>query len=98
MKSKVDNADYTNMLTQSAGSKVYALDNYDNSWKLVSADVQTWKKNWDNYRVYNSSQDKFVDANSDLPQVWRKYETLAWKSLVNPEGTIPTTGPEAFVG
>jgi YD repeat-containing protein len=84
---------YKNMLEQSSGTKLY-IKNADNSYSLISAEVQDWNSSW-LYRTYNNSTGKYEDQNTSI-NVWRKSGSYVWKSLVNENGAFITTGPEAF--
>lgn len=84
--SKCDNLSNKNMLTESAQSYSYNVDPIGTE-KLLASSVQTWNNNW-NYREYNSSSDQYVNIGST--DVWRKYQTLIWKSLNNMDGTPST--------
>lgn len=92
MGSKADDIENKNMMTAIAENKVYSRNSSDNNWYLISGDVQTWKNDWSNYRVFDNGE--FVDG--DGPQVWRKSANYVWKSLVQPDGTVALTGPEKF--
>jgi YD repeat-containing protein len=103
MSSKVYDPNNKNMLSQTAIEKTWVSHepwlggNGQPSWDLLSADVQTWAGSWNTTRIYSGTQ--YVDNGSvgQSSSAWRKKSGYVWKSLVNPDGTIPTTGPETYV-
>lgn len=82
MGSKVYNVNNKNMLVQGAASYLYSGEAVNNA-NLLSASVQTWKKDW-NYREYISSE--YVDDGQ--ADVWRKYKTYVWKADVYNDGKV----------
>ncbi|WP_417859357.1 thrombospondin type 3 repeat-containing protein [Xanthomarina gelatinilytica] len=87
MGSKVDNPNYTNMLTQQTGSYSYLVDNGQD--KEVSAQVMTWDNDW-NYRNHNQIESSPTNPNE---KVWRMKSTYLWESDVNTDGTLVSFSP-----
>jgi hypothetical protein len=91
MGSKANNLLYKNMLTQDASVYTYKSNASGSSLSLISASVQTWSKDWANYRYYNGTGyiDQNEQASVDNP-VWRKGAAYVWKgdySRLQPDGT-----------
>ncbi|GGG59592.1 hypothetical protein GCM10011378_39480 [Hymenobacter glacieicola] len=85
MGPKSDQPGNRNMLSQEAGTYVYKRTGSKNS--LVSAGLQTWKANWETYRTYNASTDRYENSSGPRP-IWRQYESFVWNgSRLNPDGT-----------
>jgi len=87
MKSKVDNPNYKNMLTQQTGSYSYLADGgYD---KEISAQVMTWDNEWV-YRNHNQTETSPTNPNE---KIWRIKSTYLWESNVNSNGTLSSFSP-----
>jgi hypothetical protein len=78
MGAKGDNSANRNMLTQEAAS--YTYKGFGANSAVLSASVQTWKSDWQNYRVFPSGATRYVedtDANANEP-IWRQHESYVW--------------------
>jgi len=62
-----------NMLSQQAATYVYQSDANANTLGLISANAQTWSKEWSNYRDYSSGTQTFANTNEAIEanKVWR---------------------------
>lgn len=69
-----------NMLSQDAASYTYRSDAMGNSLGLISAEAQTWKKDWSNYRVLNGTS--YEEEGSQSNPVWRKSSSYVWKGEI----------------
>ena len=81
-----------NMVSQIARSYTYRADAAGNSIGLIGASIQSWRKDWNNYRFYDTSTGTFSDADDEPAgtDVWRKGPVYIWKgsySKLNPDGT-----------
>ncbi|HEY5749428.1 MAG TPA: hypothetical protein VIU12_25345 [Chryseolinea sp.] len=100
MGPKGQNINYRNMLTQVAETYTYRLDAGENVVGLMSAEVQTWKSNWSNYRVYNNKA--YSDSNEPESighDVWRKGPAYIFKgdaANLNFDGTLSFSTAENF--
>ena len=72
MGSKIDNENYSNMLTQQAMSKTYLKE--DGNWKEISANITTWNNNW-SYRNFSGAETS--PTNND-EKIWRKHKNYYW--------------------
>jgi hypothetical protein len=81
MGSKVDDINNKNMLTQSAASFTYLLDETNNTESMISAGISTWNNNW-RYRDHTGNEPL---SNTEVP-VWRKHKSFVWKGAINDEG------------
>ncbi len=79
MGSKDSDINNANMLTQSAASYLYKVENGEN--REVSASIQTWNSDW-TYRTFNS---KFSDEN-DPNKIWRKHKSFVWEGDLDENG------------
>jgi hypothetical protein len=68
---------HKNMLSQNAAFYAYMLDKNNRVLGLLGAGVQTWKDNWDNYRVYNATSLSYGNG-SEGPKIWRKHVDYVW--------------------
>lgn len=90
MGSKVDNIYNKNMLTQQAASISYKKVGED--WKPLSASIQTWKGDWNNYVEWNPFTSAYtynnIDELSDGTDVniWRKHKTFVWRGELDANG------------
>lgn len=66
-----------NMLSQVAATYVYRSDAMGNSLGLISAEAQTWQKDWDNYRHLNGTA--YEEEGTQSNPVWRKNASYVWK-------------------
>lgn len=69
-----------NMLLADAATYQYRSDASGSNLRLIGAEIQTWKKNWDNYRHYNGTG--YIDLNEQVSinnPVWRKGPAYVWK-------------------
>lgn len=94
MGSKVDNASYKNMLSQTAEVKTELLDNAGSGLGILSNDITTWNDDW-SYRELQTSTNKYVDVTYNNSNLWRKHKSFTWKSDLNARGTFSTT-PATF--
>ncbi|MEI9920515.1 MAG: hypothetical protein WDO14_17240 [Bacteroidota bacterium] len=76
--SKANMATNKNMLNQVAATYVYRSNANGDKLGLLSASAKTWKKDWNNYRKYNSTTGLFEDGTEDA-DVWRVYES--WSNM-----------------
>lgn len=76
---KINGEGNANMLTQSAASSVYKVDNETNlnPVGLISAAAQTWKKEG-RYRTYSSAADRWSLSNVGNG-VWRAHKNFNWQ-------------------
>jgi hypothetical protein len=81
MGSKVDDINNKNMLTQSAASFTYLLDETNNTESMISAGITTWNNDW-SYRDHTGNEPL---SNTEVP-VWRKHKSFVWKGAINNEG------------
>lgn len=72
------NGSNKNMMSQIAGEYAYLVDGNGDKLGLLGASVQTWKNDWDNYRIFNSSTETF-GQNSEGDPVWRKNAYYVWR-------------------
>ncbi|MBT1697137.1 hypothetical protein KK083_09640 [Fulvivirgaceae bacterium PWU4] len=103
MGSKAEGQGKKNMLSQTAAIYNYRTDALGIPTGLISAEIQTWKKDWTNYRYYN--QGLYVE-NPQQPEsaanpVWRKGPAYVWKgkySKLNVSATLnkPKDGTQTF--
>jgi hypothetical protein len=87
---KTSNITNKNMLAQPAASYSYMSNAAGVSLGLIAASAQTWKKDWSNYRTYNSSTQTFADGVEDL-QVWRSNASYLFKgnyTKLQSDGTL----------
>ncbi|MEO7988565.1 MAG: hypothetical protein ABI663_03430 [Chryseolinea sp.] len=66
-----------NMLLQNAATYVYRSDALGASLGLISAEAQTWRNDWANYRKHNGTD--YVDEGVQSNKVWRKGPAYSWK-------------------
>lgn len=92
MGSKATNVGYKNMLLQEAANYVYRADPSGNPIGLISASVITWKKDWANYRIYNSGPKTFSDG-AEGANVWRKAKSYVWRGNM---GRLKSDGTQTF--
>ncbi|PQJ80298.1 hypothetical protein [Polaribacter porphyrae] len=88
MGSKIDNPDNANMLTQTAASYTYLLNEDPNASQedketVIGVGITTWNNLW-GYRNYNGQES--VPSNSDTYKVWRKHQSFIWKGDIDSEG------------
>ncbi len=83
MASKVLNYSNKNMLTQEAMNISQISTNNGNSWKTISASINTWNSDW-NYR------DEYGNESSTGIPVWRMHKTFIWKDNLSSEGAYAT--------
>lgn len=90
--SKAVNPSYKNMVGINAETYRYKSDANGNVLGLIDAQVQTWRKDWSNYRVLSAGvygENQAADGTPN-PPVWRKSATYSWKgtySKLQPDGT-----------
>ncbi len=82
MGSKVNNANYKNMLIQLTGDYNYLVDAGQD--KEVAAQVTTWNKTW-SYRGHDGIEDSPLNSDHNI---WRKQATYVWESDVDDDGLI----------
>ncbi len=71
----------SHMLSQQAESYTYMLDDNNSRIGLFGAGVQTWKKDWNNYREFASGA--YQDSDTENHAVWRKSGNYFWKGDLN---------------
>ena len=81
MGSKIDDINNKNMLTLSAASYTYLLDETNNTESMISAGISTWNNDW-SYRDHTGNEPL---SNTEEP-VWRKHKSFVWKGAINNEG------------
>jgi hypothetical protein len=101
MGSKAQNVANKNMLIQEAESYTYRIDAAGQTLGLVDATAQTWKKDWNNYRFYNSTTGVYSDGDDEPVGVgiWRKGPAYVWKGnygRLNPDGTSSFSPTDEF--
>lgn len=87
MGSKALNINNKNMLNQTAATYSYLVDTNDNTLGLIGASVQTWKSDWNNYRILNAG---VYGEGPEGDGVWRKDASYTWKgdySRLRSDGT-----------
>ena len=80
MGSKADNANYSNMLSQSSVRTSYLLEN--GSWKETSVGITTWSNLW-TYKVINGDSNPAI---SDREKIWRKHKSFVWNGISDSNG------------
>jgi hypothetical protein len=98
MASKALSISNKNMLSQVAGSYTYQTDPAGNILGLISANAQTWRKDWDNYRIYNSSGTTFNEG-PEGAGIWRTGSSYSWigdYSRLQPDGTMSFSVSDQF--
>ncbi len=73
---KADNASNRHMVGVSAGVYNYTI-NASGTDELLNASAITWKKDWANYRAYNSSTQSYQD-DASAPEAWRMDAAYMW--------------------
>ncbi|WP_046243745.1 hypothetical protein [Hymenobacter terrenus] len=92
MRSKAENAANKHMLDQSTAAYTYKM--YKSiPMGVVSASVQTWNKDWTDYRTFNATSDQY-EAEVNPVAVWRKHKSFVWND--NQLGTDGTTATSKF--
>lgn len=79
-----------NMLSQVAEEYTYLLDANGAEVGLLGASVQTWKKDWNNYRIYSGGT---YTQGPEGDQVWRKGAAYVWRGDYN---RLQTDGSQSF--
>lgn len=69
-----------NMLSQVAEEYTYLLDANGAEVGLLGASAQTWKKDWNNYRIYSGGT---YTQGSEGDPVWRKGAAYVWRGDYN---------------
>lgn len=85
-----------NMLSQVAAEYTYLLDNNGNEVGLLGASVQTWKKDWNNYRIYT---DGTYTQGLEGDPIWRKSASYVWRgdySRLRPDGSQTFSASDKF--
>jgi hypothetical protein len=86
-----------NMLSAQAGVYVYKANAAGATAGLIGARVQTWKNDWNNYRLYASGN--YGDG-TEGPSVWRKSASFDWVGAytrLQQDGTRQFSGADDFV-
>lgn len=78
MGSMSTNIDNKNMLLQNAATYLYRADPMGNTLGLITAEAQTWNKEWSNYRHLDANNE-YVDEGVQAHKVWRKGKAYVWK-------------------
>lgn len=78
LSDKTSNVANKNILNEIVASYSFKSNAAGASLGLFAASVQTWKKDWANYRIYNSGTQTFSDGTEDA-QVWRKNASYIFK-------------------
>lgn len=87
MGSKAVNPAFKNMLSQTAATYSYKLNNLGNEVGIVSASANIWKKGWE-YRKLNTTSNEYeVDALSDVYRMTSTYVFKGDYASLNSDGT-----------
>ena len=87
MGPKIEATGNRHMLTQAAATYTYK-DNSNAPASLLTAGIQTWKGDWNTYRLYDAASDKYKADPAAQTSVWRQHRTYVWQSpQLNPDGT-----------
>ena len=76
------------MLSQIAATYSYRSDAAGSALGLISAEAQTWRKDWTNYR--NFANGGYANEGTQTNAIWRKGPAYVWKgnyARLQPEGT-----------
>ncbi len=74
---KSHNINNKHMLTQTAGSAAYKM-NADTKIGLLGASVQTWKKDWGNFRDIDTPTGEYKDSNQSNRSAWWPHQFYTW--------------------
>lgn len=89
LRAKAEQATNKQMLSQSTATYTHKLNGNGVATDLVSADVQTWKKDWQNYRVFDASARRYSDE-AGTAGVWRHHKNYSWNDPhLSNTGTTP---------
>ncbi|MFC4815708.1 hypothetical protein [Flavobacterium sp. GCM10023249] len=79
MRSKVDNPNNRNMLSQKAAEYSYIYDPADASkpWKETGVGITTWNNEW----TYQDIEGNLNTPTLDKEKVWRKHKTFVWNGV-----------------
>lgn len=98
MGNRALNPAHRHMLSQQAATYTYRSDAYGNQISLLGAAAQLWKKDWNNYRVYDTGTQAYSD-DSEEDDVWRKGAVYVWKgdySRLRPDGTMTFSASDEY--
>ncbi|MBL7839199.1 MAG: hypothetical protein JNJ75_03570 [Cyclobacteriaceae bacterium] len=87
-----------NMIEQEAAQYLYRIDGNGNTTGLISASATIWKKDWNNYRIYNTTTG-FYENSTEGPNVWRKSAGYMWTgdiTRLQADGTSSFTSADEF--
>ncbi len=87
-----------NMVNQVGATYSFLIGDNGQKLGLLGAVVSTWKGDWSNYRVYNSSSGTYGDG-SEGRNVWRAYSTYNWLgdySRYRSDGTMTFSDADRF--
>jgi hypothetical protein len=88
--SRAFNQNYKNQMGADAAIYTYLVTPYNQTLGLLSAEANTFKKDWNNYRVFNSGTGLF-DNQAEGPPIWRVDKSYAWlgnQSKLKADGTF----------
>lgn len=98
MGSKASNVSNRNMMAQTAATYSYLTDVNGNTKGLLTASAQTWRSDWDKYRMYNSTTQSYSNS-PEGEAIWRKGSSYTWKgdaSRLNSDGTHTFSSSDEF--
>jgi hypothetical protein len=91
LRSKAEQVTNKQMLSQGTASYTQKVNANGAITDVVSAAVQTWKKDWQNYRLFNPAPavNSYVDE-TGTPGVWRHHKTYMWNDVrLSATGSTP---------
>lgn len=66
---------------------------------VMSAGIQTWQRNWSNYRIVGTNGEIQDDPSTQQPPIWRQKSNYAWQSSVlNTDGSYGAFTPFDWSG
>jgi hypothetical protein len=101
MGSKAVDINNKNMLGHEAATYTYQTDALGNTIGLLSASVQTWKSDWNNYRYLNGNigNNIYADGTEGSPNVWRRHQNYVYKGTytdLRADGSLNFTPSREF--
>jgi hypothetical protein len=96
--SKAVSLNNKNQMAVDAATYTYLVTPLNQVLGLLSAEATTFKKDWNNYRVYNSSTGLFENQ-AEGPPVWREDKSYAWlgnNAKLKSDGTFNFTASDEF--
>ncbi|WP_291286864.1 hypothetical protein [Flavobacterium sp.] len=97
MGSKADDANYKNMLSQTAANYSYIWDKGDNKWKETGVGITTWNNVW----TYKDITGAIVSVPSSAPanqKIWRKHKSYVWNGIKDSNGIFTNYNSTAGSG